>query len=155
MSPGPATVRIEPMTERDVEAVVAIAASPSTGVTQIRDELGRKWSLSWVAREEGEGVVAFLLSWHVADELHVLNITTRDDRRRRGIGRALLDTAVAYARENAVSHVLLEVRRSNEAALGLYCSTGFVPERVRPRYYPDDEDAVEMMLRLDPTTTPP
>ena len=94
-------------------------------------------------------MVAFLLAWHVADELHVLNITTRSDRRRQGIGRALMSTAVAYARENRVGHVLLEARRSNEAALALYRSMGFVAARVRPRYYPDDEDAVEMTLRLD------
>ena len=148
-------VRIEPMTVQDVQAVVAIDPSPLVSEAQIRDELARSWSRQWVAHEAGHGVVAFLLAWHVADELHVLNITTRSDRRRRGIGRALMDAALSYARNKAVTHVVLEVRRSNEAAIALYRSTGFVATGVRPRYYPDDEDAVDMMLRFDPKTPPP
>ncbi len=49
-------------------------------------------------------------------------------------------------------HVLLEVRRSNASAIALYRRLGFVAMGVRARYYPDDEDAVEMVLRLDPRT---
>ena len=64
--------------------------------------------------------MAFVVSWHVADELHVLNVATREDRRRRGLGRALMDHVVAYAREHALKHVLLEVRRSNAPAIALY-----------------------------------
>ena len=96
--------------------------------------------------------MAFLVSWHVADELHIINVATRPDRRRRGIGRALMEAVVGYAREERMRHVLLEVRRSNEAAIALYRSVGFFAMGVRARYYPDDEDAVEMVLMLDPET---
>ncbi|HEX7597469.1 MAG TPA: ribosomal-protein-alanine N-acetyltransferase, partial [Polyangia bacterium] len=45
--------------------------------------------------------------------------------------------------------VELEVRRSNEAALGLYRRFGFVEVGMRPRYYEDnDEDAIVMRLKL-------
>lgn len=146
------------MSEPDLGAVVAMDSSTRMGEEQLRDELARSWSHVWVAREEngtsqpGEEVVAFLIAWHVANELHVLNITTRADRRRRGIGRAMMDTAVAYGREKRVKQVLLEVRRSNDAAIALYRSVGFFATGVRPRYYPDDEDAVEMVLLFDPKT---
>lgn len=96
--------------------------------------------------------MAFLVSWHVADELHVLNVATREDRRRRGIARALMNVVVGYARSHTIKHVLLEVRRSNAAALALYRCVGFFAMGVRARYYPDDEDAVEMVLLLDPAT---
>jgi len=55
-------------------------------------------------------------------------------------------------RGRAVKHVLLEVRRSNVAAIALYRAFGFFAMGVRARYYPDDEDAVEMVLLLDPAT---
>ena len=139
---------IEPMTERDIDVVVAIDAPPRVGAAQMREELARPWSRQWVAREEGGEVVAFLLAWHVADELHVLNLGTRHDRRRRGIARALMNVALAYGREKHVARVLLEARRSNVAALSLYRSSGFVVTGVRARYYPDDEDALEMRLGL-------
>ena len=143
------------MVESDVPAVVAIGSSTNLREDQLRGELARPWSHMWVARE-GEGLssnlVGFLALWHVADELHVLNVVTRADRRRRGIGRALLDTALAYAQEKHAKLVLLEVRRSNSAAIALYRKVGFHATRVRARYYADDEDAVEMSLRLDPST---
>jgi ribosomal-protein-alanine N-acetyltransferase len=145
-----ATVRIEPMKEADVAEVAAIGSGTRLEETQLRDELARTWSREWVARESPFGVVAYLVAWHVADELHVLNLATRADRRRRGIGRALLETAIEYSRAHRLRHVLLEVRRSNAAAIALYRTCGFSTVGVRARYYPDDEDALEMMLLLDP-----
>ena len=149
-----ALVRVEPMTEADVETVAAMDGPTRMTQDNVRDELQRPWSRLWVAREEGpEGaVVAFLVAWHVSDELHVLNVATRSDRRRRGIGRAVMSEAVAYGRRNAVRHLLLEVRRSNRAAIAMYRGIGFFAMGVRSKYYPDDEDAVEMVLALDPTT---
>jgi ribosomal-protein-alanine N-acetyltransferase len=149
-----ALVRIEPMTEADVETVAAMDGPTRMTQDNVRDELRRPWSRLWVARETGgEGaVVAFLVAWHVSDELHVLNVATRFDRRRRGIGRAVMSEVVAYGKRNAVRHLLLEVRRSNHAAIAMYRGIGFFAMGVRSKYYPDDEDAVEMVLALDPAT---
>ena len=105
------------------------------------------------AREEADrGVVAFVVAWQVVDELHLLNVATRIDQRRRGIARALLGAVVAHARPARIRHVLLEVRRSNVAAIALYRAVGFFAMGVRARYYPDDEDAVEMVLAFDVDT---
>jgi ribosomal-protein-alanine N-acetyltransferase len=109
----------------------------------------RPWSRLWVAREEDAGVVAFVIGWHVADELHVLNLTTRLDRRRRGIARSLMDEVLRYGRRARVQHILLEVRRSNRPAIALYRNIGFFAMGIRPRYYADDEDALEMVLTFD------
>jgi|GEM_PF-411196 len=95
--------------------------------------------------------VGFLLSWHVADELHVLDVGTHADLRRRGVGRALIDAAIEFAREARCAHVLLEVRRSNPA-IRLYRACGFSAMGIRAKYYPDNEDAIEMVLAFDPTT---
>ena len=83
--------------------------------------------------------------WHVADEAHVINVAVAPAERRRGIGRALVQTLLAYAREHAIAKVLLEVRAGNSAAIGLYRSLGFAEFNVRRRYYPDGEDAIEMV----------
>jgi ribosomal-protein-alanine N-acetyltransferase len=145
-------VRVDTMRAGDLGAVAAIGGPTQMDETQLKDELARPWSRLWVAREDEHAVVAFVVSWHVADELHVLNVATREDRRRRGIARALMGGVVEYARRQRMRHVLLEVRRSNRAALGLYRSLGFFAMGVRARYYADDEDAVEMVLMLDPET---
>jgi ribosomal-protein-alanine N-acetyltransferase len=147
----PAAPVIDSMREGDVPDVASMDETTRMNEDHLRTELARTWARTWVARE-GTDVVGYLLTWHVADELHVMNVATRADRRRRGIARALMDEAVAYARVKKVKHVLLEVRRSNAAAIALYRVFGFFAMGVRARYYPDDEDAVEMVLLFDPVT---
>jgi ribosomal-protein-alanine N-acetyltransferase len=147
-----APVQIDAITEADVARVAAIEAPTRLDEDHLREEMQRPWSRIWVAREEGTEAVAFVVTWHVADEVHVLNVATRVDRRRRGLGRALMDRVVAYASTHRTRHVLLEVRRSNAAAIALYRRVGFFAMGVRSRYYPDDEDAVEMVLMIDPET---
>ena len=142
---------IDAMRERDVADVAGMDESTRMNEDHLRTELERAWARTWVAREKDD-VVGYILTWHVADELHVMNVATRADRRRRGIASALMREAVAYARDKQVKHVLLEVRRSNTAAIALYRAFGFFAMGVRARYYPDDEDAVEMVLLFDQAT---
>jgi len=112
-------------------------------------ELDRPWSRVWVARGEAGQPLGFLVAWHVVDELHVLNVATAPEARRRGIGSALVEAALAYATSGGVRLVLLEVRRSNEPAIRLYEKHAFDVTGVRERYYSDnDEDALEMQRVL-------
>ncbi|EYF00830.1 ribosomal protein S18-alanine N-acetyltransferase [Chondromyces apiculatus] len=118
----------------------------------IREELSRPWTRCWMVRRGGEAL-AFLIAWHVADEVHVLNVATAPAARRQGCARALMTEVLAYAREHQVRILLLEVRRSNVPAIGLYRGLGFHTLSVRKGYYSDNgEDAVEMILALDPAT---
>jgi ribosomal-protein-alanine N-acetyltransferase len=118
----------------------------------VGEELERPWARVWAVRSaEGAPPAGFLVAWHVADELHVLNVATSPPLRRRGFARALMDEALAYAASERVRIVLLEVRRSNRAAIKLYRGFGFTVLGVRPGYYADNgEDAIEMILALDP-----
>jgi [ribosomal protein S18]-alanine N-acetyltransferase len=141
-------LRIDTMNEGDVAAVISIDGPTRMSEEQLRAEIQRPWARLWVAREEPV-VVAFVIAWHVADELHLLNVATREDRRRRGVARQLMDRVIAHARSVRVKHVLLEVRRSNLPAIALYRSVGFFAMGVRVRYYQDDEDAIEMVLAFD------
>jgi ribosomal-protein-alanine N-acetyltransferase len=149
---GAGDARIEAMTEADVPAVVAIdgATTGSSGwdEAQVAGELTRSWAHLWVVRE-ADAVRAFLCAWLVADELHVLNVATDPAHRRRGHGRRLIEHALGFAAGRGVRMLLLEVRRGNAAAIGLYRAFGFCAMGLRARYYSDGEDAVEMVLRLD------
>lgn len=138
----------------EIDAVLAIdrAAFSKNGEPpslDLREEVARAWSRVWVARAEG-APVAYLVAWHVADELHLLAIATRADVRRKGAGRALLHRLVEHGYDHDVLHVFLEVRASNDAAIALYRAFGFYRLNVRKAYYGDGEDAVEMALALDP-----
>jgi [ribosomal protein S18]-alanine N-acetyltransferase len=117
------------------------------------EEIARPWSRIWSAYVDGDiDPAGFLVAWHVADELHVLNIATRPSQRRRGVARLLMQDALAYAARHHIRILLLEVRRSNRPAIKLYRGLGFTALGVRSAYYADNgEDAVEMLLALDPT----
>lgn len=150
-------MRVDAMTLADVDAVLAVEPPSRMTSAQLREELERPWARLRVARvarvpRDSELVVGFLVSWHVADELHVLNVATHAAHRRRGIGRALMRESIAFAKDKRLRHVLLEVKRSNAAAIALYRSVGFFAMGIRSDYYPDGEDAVEMVLLLDPAT---
>jgi len=144
---------IDAMTEADLDEVVAIDVAAFSEPKEVREkslreELARPWGRLRVARGEGGRVLGYLLFWHVTDELHVINVAVAPAERRKGIGRALVGELLSYARANAVAKILLEVRASNAAAIALYESAGFTRFNVRPRYYGNDEDAVEMVLRV-------
>jgi [ribosomal protein S18]-alanine N-acetyltransferase len=135
----------------DAEVVVAIDRACFRDATlNVETELRHPWAYLFLARPEGENAArAFLLAWLVSDELHVLSVATAPDFRRRGLGRALLVHVIEFATARGARTALLEVRPSNQAALALYGSFGFVTARRRPRYYADNqEDAIEMTLAL-------
>jgi [ribosomal protein S18]-alanine N-acetyltransferase len=136
----------------DAAAIDAIARESFEASFSPIEELSRAWARVWVARAAAGEPVGFLVAWHVADELHVLNVAALSAARRRGIGGALVREAIAYAVASRVRLVLLEVRRSNTPAIRLYKKFAFHTSGLRERYYGDGEDAVEMALALDPDT---
>lgn len=118
----------------------------------IHEEVARPWTRLWVFFE-ADRPAALLIGWHVADELHILNVATAPAARRRGLASELLLGALAYAAEQRLRIMLLEVRRSNSAAIALYRKHGFAVLGVRRKYYADnDEDAIEMAAVFDPAT---
>ena len=99
--------------------------------------------------DEAGRLVGYAMSVRAGDEGEVLNIAVDEPARGRGAGRAMLDDLLDDLRQNGVRQVFLEVRRSNEAAIGLYRSAGFRPLGVRPGYYGRPrEDALTMVLEL-------
>jgi RimJ/RimL family protein N-acetyltransferase len=105
--------------------------------------------------EDGERIFARLslardvhpASHHVAD----LGLMVAASYRRRGVGRALLDQAVAWAESVGVQKLELHVFPWNEPALALYESFGFEREGLRKGHYLRDGvsvDAIVMALRL-------
>lgn len=148
---------IRPMRGEDLDAVMAIengAFSHPWSRDLLKRELEHDWSTILVAVEPGlpdgrDTIVGFLIYWLVHDEVHVLNVAVAPDLRRRGIGRALLEEALARGKASGAALATLEVRRSNTAALGLYTALGFRAVGVRPNYYVDErEDAIVMVLDL-------
>lgn len=82
------------------------------------------------------------------DDAEIDNIGVREFYRGEGIGKTILGMLVKKAKEKNMARILLEVRVSNAPAMILYLHHGFKGMYVRPRYYPDGEDAVVMVRNL-------
>jgi ribosomal-protein-alanine N-acetyltransferase len=147
---------VQPVLPTDHACVGEIARAAGVEL-DVAAELARSWAKLWVTRPVPDAPpIAFLLAWDVADELHLIDLVTHPAWRRRGAASALIDELLAHARGRRARLVLLEVRRSNRAAIRLYRSRGFAAIGLRRGYYRDqtarvpEEDAVEMVLELDP-----
>ena len=95
-------------------------------------------------------IVGFLCLSFPADEGHINNMAVDPRWRRRGVGRALMDRALAFAAARGARVVHLEVRASNVAAQTIYRGFGFEVTGTRQRYYsrpPEDAFLMQKSLR--------
>lgn len=108
---------------------------------------------SWVLRNTVDEVLGYALMSLAVDEAHVLNICTAPSCRRQGAASFLMRHLLQIATAAGLDEMLLEVRRSNTAALALYQALDFRQIAVRKGYYPagdEREDALLLSRRLQP-----
>jgi ribosomal-protein-alanine N-acetyltransferase len=143
------TVQLVPLSDDHIGAVLEIERG-SHGAPwseqNFRNEMEHAHACFRVALD-GTEVVGYAGMWLIVDEAHITTVTVREDRRRQGVGRTLVEALLAEAKAQGAVCATLEVRAGNEPAIRLYESFGFVRSGVRRRYYPDNrEDAVVMWL---------
>jgi L-phenylalanine/L-methionine N-acetyltransferase len=102
----------------------------------VADDDGRIVGRLSIARDEHPA------SKHVAD----LGLMVAASHRRRGIGRALLDAAVDWAREAGVRKLELHVFPHNEPAIRLYEEFGFEREGYRRAHYRRGREYLDAIL---------
>ena len=147
----PDTIEIRGMTRDDLPQVLVIekASFPlpySENLFHMELDLN---SAHMMVAVSGDLVLGYLDFWHVDSELHVINIAVGLKARQQGIGSRLLHYLVTYGGEHSADRIYLDVRESNQAAVGLYEKFGFEQIDVRKGYYQDnEEDALVMQLKL-------
>ncbi len=96
-----------------------------------------------VAAEADDDITGFVIARCGLDEWEIENVVVARNRRRSGIGSALVDELRIRAGSSGVPALLLEVRESNTAARRLYEKIGFSEVGRRPGYYQNPaEDAL-------------
>ncbi len=141
----PANVR--KATEADIDKICQIEAE-GTGLwnrQQFAAELSFEFG-SFLVLETDGGIIGFVVSWYVADEIQVNNIGIIPEYRRKGMGTMLLDRLVADSclRKPRPDKIVLEVSSANCAALEFYRQYGFSETGRRKNYY-RRSDAVLMI----------
>jgi len=110
------------------------------------EELANTNSKYWVAKQE-ENILAFAGYKKIVDEIHIMNIATRVDKRGRKIATKLLEKVMEEAKKENPSVITLEVEENNTPAIRLYKKAGFQEVGRRKKYYYNRTDAIIMEIR--------
>lgn len=94
-----------------------------------------------------DGILGYIVGKEEGEKMYLMNIAVRKDKRRMGIGKALLFEFIKECERIGMKEIYLEVRISNEPAIELYKLFGFRIDGIIPYYY-RDEDGVRMRLYL-------
>ena len=149
-----ARLNYEPMREADLADVLALEESVYPhpwSIGNFADSLSSNYE-AWVLRDQDGYLLGYFLLMAIVDEAHLLNVAVSAEKQGQGLGRFLLNQAVACARGLGMESVLLEVRPSNTRALEIYERYGFKHIGRRKGYYPaanqQREDAIVMRFEV-------
>ncbi|MBW2052162.1 MAG: ribosomal protein S18-alanine N-acetyltransferase [Deltaproteobacteria bacterium] len=140
---------MEHMRESDLDQVLLIeqASYPRPWTRNgFKTELERSCAINLVLCEMDQ-VVGYLIFWAIREEIYILNLALRPDRRRQGLGRNLLEYMFDWGRKRGMRRAFLEVRVMNQAARKLYEKTGFVMTGRRKNYYAEEKEDALLMAR--------
>jgi [ribosomal protein S18]-alanine N-acetyltransferase len=146
---------IRQATPQDVSAIIAIQKkNPQAAQWQECDyvRLAEEPGGVLLVSEDGAGQVrGFAAAQRVADEAELQNLAVDPDHQRQGVGQGLLHGIHYQLSAGGTKRVYLEVRASNESALGLYQSSGYCVVGRRQGYYPGpQEDALVLSAAISP-----
>jgi ribosomal protein S18 acetylase RimI-like enzyme len=116
-----------------------------------------KWAMQYflnlpvadcLVAEEGKKIVGFLLAEKNPPLAHIITLDVAPQKRREGLGTALLTEMEEHFRHDEVRSVLLETAVNNESGIAFWKHHGYRAEAVLKRYYLGKVDAFEMRKRL-------
>lgn len=140
------SLNIRLLQQADLAAVESIAnqAEQNSWSYSVFEDCMKAGYVAWVLEQDGL-VIGFLVVLIHDDECQLMNIAVDQQHWRKGYAKKLMTHLFDYLKTSTVSHVLLEVRVSNQAAIALYVSYHFKKIGLRRNYYPSlngKEDAL-------------
>ena len=92
-------------------------------------------------------VAGYLGCYCIAGTGEITNVAVHASYRRKGVGGMLLEKLYEEGAGLDTLEFFLEVRESNEAAIGLYSRQGFVKEGIRKNFYEQPVENAIIMWR--------
>lgn len=116
--------------------------------SMLEESLHNPYHLLLAAKKQ-QIVCGLLEAVLVSDDCSLLLLAVLPEFRRKGVGTALLQRLVDFARSKNARGISLEVRSSNLPAQKLYESAGFQRAGIRPGFYSaPKEDAIVLIRPL-------
>jgi [ribosomal protein S18]-alanine N-acetyltransferase len=129
-----------------IEAIEQKAYPTPWSRSMFASELAKPTSIC-LGAFEGQDLVGYVINSRYVDAWHVMNVAVDPDHQRRGVATALLERLFEVTRDDERRGYTLEVRVSNEDAIGLYEKLGFEARGIRRGYYTDNREDALIMWR--------
>ncbi len=129
-----------------IEAIEQRAYPTPWSRSMFASELAKPTSIC-LGAFEGPDLVGYVVNSRYVDAWHIMNVAVAPDHQRRGIATGLLQRLFELTREDERRGYTLEVRVSNEEAIGLYEKLGFESRGIRRGYYTDNREDALIMWR--------
>jgi len=94
-------------------------------------------------RATGKIVQGFGIMSYAERHAHLLLLAVRPQQRRKGVASAIVSWLDLTARVAGVERILVECRRSNDAARNFYLDHGFHERNIRAGMYRQLEDGIQ------------
>ena len=111
----------------------------------LKQELENGKSKYFVAKQENE-IVGFAGILLIIDQVNIMNIVVKKDKRNYSIGSLLLEEIIRYSKIHNATSITLEVNEKNIPAIKLYKKYGFKQVGLRRKYYNNEDNAILMDL---------
>jgi ribosomal-protein-alanine N-acetyltransferase len=147
-------ITIRPVTLDDLAEILVIeqGAHVSPWSLSVFNGCFGKHSHNYLLEVDGD-LAGYYFSKFIVGELILENICIAVEFQGKGLATRLMQHLLAQMEPLSAFDILLEVRASNQAAIGLYQKHGFHTQGVRKAYYPlpdgRREDAVLMNIKSD------
>ncbi len=140
----------QPRDAGDIYEIERLCFPDPWSLESVEFELEQNPRAFYVVAERQGTVVGYAGLWWIEDEGHITNVAVMPGFRNRKIALGIIKALLEHTAEAGIRHYTLEVRRSNEAAIGLYEKFGFRVEGVRKNYYKfEKEDALIMWKHVE------
>jgi ribosomal-protein-alanine N-acetyltransferase len=103
---------------------------------------------TYIVAKDDNLVVGFAGILVIMDEANIMNIVTKKDKRKLGIGSLLLEKLIEISKLKKLASITLEVNEKNIPAINLYKKYNFQQVGIRKKYYDNTDAAILMTLYL-------
>lgn len=138
-------ILISKMQDEDIDEALLAEQSHNIHILSkniLKEDIKNKNYNYLVAKNNNGKIIGYIGISYVLDSADIISIVVHKDYTQKGIATLLLQEIFAFAKENNIQKIMLEVRRSNIPAQKLYEKHGFKQIAIRNNYYDNTEDAL-------------
>lgn len=136
---------ISKIKDEDIEEALLTEQSHNIHILSkniLKEDIKNKNYNYLVAKNNDGKIIGYIGISYVIDSADIISIVVHKDYTKKGVATLLLQEIFAFAKENNIQKITLEVRSSNLPAQKLYEKHGFKQIAIRKKYYDNTEDAL-------------